>query len=126
MYRPLKYYSDEFMKNVNNRAKEIMSFIYPPVTMYEDGGEITFEADLPGFEKENIKITTEKNAVVIRANREIKTEGNVFENQRPEKVFKRLSMPMEINTEVDPVATYTNGVLTLKIPVKDVKTVRIE
>ncbi len=126
MYRPLKYYSDEFMKNVNNRAKEIMSFIYPPVTMYEDGGEITIEADLPGFDKDKIKVTTEKNAVVIRANREIKTEGNVFENQRPEKVFKRLSLPLEIDTEADPVATYNNGVLVLKIPVKNVKTVKIE
>ena len=126
MYRPLKYYSDEFMKNINNRAKEIMTFMYPPVTMYEDNGYIGIEADLPGFSREDIKVTLEKNAIVIRAEREIKPEGTVFENQRPEKVFKRMSLPMEVDTEQDFTAKYDNGVLSLKIPVKNVKTVKIE
>jgi HSP20 family molecular chaperone IbpA len=126
MYRPLKYYSDEFIKNVNNRAKEIMTFMYPPVTVYEDNGYIGIEADLPGFDRNDIKVTLEKNAIVIRAEREIKPEGTVFENQRPEKVFKRMSLPMEVDTEQDFSAKYTDGVLSLKIPVKNVKTVRIE
>ncbi|AGO61268.1 archaeal heat shock protein Hsp14 [Ferroplasma acidarmanus] len=126
MYRPLKYYSDEFMKNINNRAKEIMTFMYPPVTMYEDNGYIGIEADLPGFARDDIKVTLEKNAIVIRADREIKPEGTVFENQRPEKVFKRMSLPMEVDTEQDFSAKYNDGVLSLKIPVKNVKTVKIE
>ena len=126
MYRPLKYYSDEFIKNVNNRAKEIMTFMYPPVTVYEDNGYIGIEADLPGFDRNDIKVTLEKNAIVIRAEREIKPEGTVFENQRPEKVFKRMSLPMEVDTEQEFSAKYTDGVLSLKIPVKNVKTVRIE
>ena len=126
MYRPLKYYSDEFIKNINNRAKEIMTFMYPPVTVYEDNGYIGIEADLPGFDRNDIKVTLEKNAIVIRAEREIKPEGTVFENQRPEKVFKRMSLPMEVDTEQEFSAKYTDGVLSLKIPVKNVKTVRIE
>jgi HSP20 family molecular chaperone IbpA len=126
MYRPLKYYSDEFMKNINNRAKEIMTFMYPPVTVYEDNGYMGIEADLPGFDRNDIKVTLEKNAIVIRAEREIKPEGTVFENQRPEKVFKRMSLPMEVDTEQDFSAKYNDGVLSLKIPVKNVKTVRIE
>ncbi len=126
MYRPLKYYSDEFIKNINNRAKEIMTYMYPPVTVYEDNGYIGIEADLPGFDRNDIKVTLEKNAIVIRAEREIKPEGTVFENQRPEKVFKRMSLPMEVDTEQEFSAKYTDGVLSLKIPVKNVKTVRIE
>ncbi|MEM0139249.1 MAG: archaeal heat shock protein Hsp14 [Ferroplasma sp.] len=126
MYRPLKYYSDEFMKTVNNRAKEIMSFIYPPVTMYEDAGYIGIDADLPGFARDDIRVTVEQNAVVIRAERTIKPPGNLFENQRPEKVFKRIGLPLEADTEQDFVARYIDGVLSLKIPVKNVKTVKIE
>jgi HSP20 family protein len=126
MYRPLKYYSDELMKNINNRAKEIMSFMYPPVTMYEDNGYIGIDADLPGFNRDNIKVTIEKNAIVIRAEREIKPEGTVFENQRPDKVFKRMALPLEVDTEQDFSAKYNDGVLSLKIPVKNVKTVKIE
>ncbi len=126
MYRPLKFYSEEFVKNVNNRAKEIMTFMYPPITMYEDNGEITIEADLPGFNKDKIKVTVESNAVIIRAEREIKPEGNVFENQRPEGIFKRIALPLEIDNDANYTATYTDGLLTLKIPVKNVKTVKIE
>ncbi len=126
MYRPLKFYSEEFVKNVNNRAKEIMTFMYPPITMYEDNGEITIEADLPGFNKDKIKVTVESNAVIIRAEREIKPEGNVFENQRPERIFKRIALPLEIDNDANYTATYTDGLLTLKIPVKNVKTVKIE
>ncbi len=126
MYRPLKYYSDEFMKNINNRAREIMSYMYPAVTMYEDNGYIGIEADLPGFDRNNIKVTLEKNAIVIRADREIKPEGTVFENQRPDKVFKRMSLPLEVDREQDFTARYTDGVLSLRIPVKNVKTVKIE
>ncbi len=126
MYRPLKYYSDEFMKNVNNRSKEIMSFLYPPITMYEDNGYIGIEADLPGFSRDDIKVTVEKNALVIRAEREIKPDGTIFENQRPEKIFKRISLPLEVDTEKDFTAQYNDGVLSIKIPVKNVKTVKIE
>ncbi|KQB34089.1 MULTISPECIES: archaeal heat shock protein Hsp14 [Acidiplasma] len=126
MYRPLKFYSDEFMKNINDRIREIMSYAYPPVTIYEDGGELTVEADLPGFDKNKIKVTAEKNALIIRADREIKPDGNLYENQRPEKVFKRISLPVEIDSEADFTAKYQDGVLTVKIPVKNVKTVKIE
>ena len=46
------------LKNVNDRAKEVLTYLYPPVRMYEDNGEIVIEADMPGFDKKDINIST--------------------------------------------------------------------
>ncbi len=122
----LKFYADEFMKGVGNRVKEVMSFVYPPVTMYEESGEIVIEADLPGFKKDNIRVVLEKNALSISARRELNKSGMTYMDQRPESVHKRISLPLEIDYAVDYTAKYEEGVLTIKIPVKGIKTVKVE
>ncbi len=126
MDAPLKFYADEFMKGVGNRVKEVMSFVYPPVTMYEESGEIVIEADLPGFKKDNIRVVLEKNALSISARRELNRSGMTYMDQRPESVHKRISLPLEIDYAVDYTARYDEGVLTIKIPVKGIKTVKVE
>jgi len=63
IYGPLKFMADEFMKNVNDRAKEVLTYLYPPVRMYEDNGEIVIEADMPGFDKKDIKVTSSKMSI---------------------------------------------------------------
>ncbi|MCL4445201.1 MAG: Hsp20/alpha crystallin family protein [Candidatus Thermoplasmatota archaeon] len=126
MDAPLKFYADEFMKGVGNRVKEVMSFVYPPVTMYEESGEIVIEADLPGFKKDNIRVVLEKNALSISARRELNKSGMTYMDQRPESVHKRISLPLEIDYAVDYTAKYEEGVLTIKIPVKGIKTVKVE
>ncbi len=126
MYNPLKYYTQEALKNMNDKAKEILSFMYPPITMYEEGGEVKIEADLPGFNKKDIKIRTNKNSVTIEATRKIQTEGTVIVNQRPEHVFKRVSVPYEIEQNADLVAKYADGVLKISLQIKGMKTVKVE
>jgi HSP20 family protein len=126
MDAPLKFYADEFMKGVGNRVKEVMSFVYPPVTMYEESGEIVIEADLPGFKKDNIRVVLEKNALSISAKRELNRSGMMYMDQRPESVHKRITLPLEIDYAVDYTAKYEEGVLTIKIPVKGIKTVKVE
>ncbi|MHB1707969.1 MAG: archaeal heat shock protein Hsp14 [Thermoplasmataceae archaeon] len=126
MDAPLKFYADEFMKGVGNRVKEVMSFVYPPVTMYEESGEIVIEADLPGFKKDNIRVVLEKNGLSISAKRELNRSGMMYMDQRPESVHKRISLPLEIDYAVDYTAKYEEGVLTIKIPVKGIKTVKVE
>ena len=126
MDAPLKFYADEFMKGVGNRVKEVMSFVYPPVTRYEESGEIVIEADLPGFKKDNIRVVLEKNALSISARRELNRSGMTYMDQRPESVHKRISLPLEIDYAVDYTARYEEGVLTIRIPVKGIKTVKVE
>ncbi len=127
MYNPLKYYTHEAMKNLNDRAREILSFIYPPITMYEEGGEIFIEADLPGFDKKDIKVRSEKDSITIQASRKIDVKGGtIISNQRPENVFKRVKVPYEMDSDAALSAKYANGVLTIKVPAKGFKTVKVE
>ncbi len=126
MYNPLKYFTDEVAKNLGDRAKEILTFLYPPVTMYEDAGEMVIEADLPGFSKKDVTVRLEKNALTISAERKLEAKGVVYLDQRPEKFTKRIRLPMEVDQDVNFKAKLLNGVLTVRFPSKGVKTIEVE
>ncbi len=125
MYSPLKFYAQEMLKNIGDRGKEILSFIYPPITMYESGSEIIIEADIPGFEKKEINVKLDKDAVIIKASRTKDEEGTVFIDQRPDRVNKRIRLPYDVDQGAEITAKYQNGVLTLKIPAKGLKSVEV-
>lgn len=126
MYGPLRYFTKEMLKNLGERTKEVMTFMYPPITMYEDAGEIVIEADLPGFDKKDIHVTLEKGALSIHAKRTVEKKGTVLMDQRPEEVSKRLHLPVEVDPDVTFTAKYTNGVLLIRIPAKGIKTIKVE
>ena len=126
MYNPLKYFTEEFAKNIGDRAKEIMTFLYPPVTMYEEAGEIVIEADLAGFNKKDITVRLEKNSISISAERTISTKGVVYLDQRPDKFMKRIRLPLEVDQDVKYSAKYLNGVLVIRVPAKGVRTIEVE
>ena len=126
MYNPLKYFTEEFAKNIGDRAKEIMTFLYPPVTMYEEAGEIVTEADLAGFNKKDITVRLEKNSISISAERTISTKGIVYMDQRPDKFMKRIKLPLEVDQDVKYSAKYLNGVLVIRVPAKGVRTIEVE
>ncbi|MCL4330595.1 MAG: Hsp20/alpha crystallin family protein [Candidatus Thermoplasmatota archaeon] len=126
MYGPLRFYTEEFVKNLGDRAREVLTFMYPAVTITEDSGEVTVEADLPGFEKKDVKVRVEGNGLIITASRKIETRGVVLMNQRPEKVNKLVKLPYDVDQDVEISAKYANGVLTVKFPVKGIRTVKVE
>ena len=126
MYNPLKYFTSEVAKNLGDRAKEILTFLYPPVTMYEDAGEMVIEADLPGFSKKDVTVRLEKNALTISAERKLEAKGVVYLDQRPEKFTKRIRLPMEVDQDVNFKAKLLNGVLTVRFPSKGVRTIEVE
>ena len=126
MYGPLRYFTSEMVKNLGDRAKEVMTFMYPPVTVYEEGGELVVEADLPGFDKKDVKVRLERDALSISATRKLETKGTVFMDQMPEEVSKRIKLPMEVDQDAAFSAKYLNGVLTIKIPVKGSRSIKVE
>ncbi len=126
IYGPLRFMADEFVKNVNDRAKEVLTYLYPPVRMYEENGELVLEADMPGFEKKDIKVTTSNMSVEISASRKPPENENMFVNQRPDKIWKSVRLPVELDHEVPVSAKYSSGVLTIKAPIKGLKTVKID
>ncbi|KAA8923113.1 archaeal heat shock protein Hsp14 [Thermoplasma sp.] len=124
MYSPVRFFTNEMLKNVSNTVKEMSSFIYPPITMYQDGNDLVVEAEMPGFDKKDIRVTVEKNVLTIRAERKREYKA-VYIDQRVDKVFKVVRLPVDVD-QASISAKYQDGVLILRMRAKDIKTVEIE
>jgi HSP20 family protein len=77
--------------------------------------------DLPGVRPDSIDVTVEKNVLTVRAERAwYPAEGDeVLARERPQGTFTRQVLLGEA-LDTDAVsATYTDGVLTVRIPVAE-------
>ena len=94
----------------------------PVVDIYEDDKSFVFEADLPGFKKEDIKIDISNNILTISGDRKLEREENKEKYLRVERSYgtfvRRFTLPNTINSE-NVEAKYKNGVLSLKLPKKE-------
>lgn len=97
-------------------------FIYPPVDVIEDEKEIIVKAEIPGVEKENIKVLIDNNMLTISGEKKVEKseEGKTYYSvERRFGSFKRV---MNLPSSVDPdkiKATYKDGVLTITLPKKE-------
>lgn len=94
----------------------------PVVDIYEDDNSFVFEADLPGFNKEDLKIDISNNVLTISGNRKLEREESKDKYLRVERSYgsfaRRFTLPNTVDSEkVD--AKYKNGVLTLRLPKKE-------
>lgn len=118
----------EMMKEIGNKSREFYEFVLPPVDMHLDDDKLTLLIDLPGFEKKDIKLSLDGNILSIQAcKEESQDDHHMICNQRPNVIDKKIRLPVDVNDEEDAVssAKYSQGVLTINIPVhkhgKDIK-----
>jgi HSP20 family protein len=92
-----------------------------PIDAYRKGEEFLIHIDLPGVQASSIDLTVEKNVLTIHAERR-RPEGEKVElivGERPHGVFSRqLFLGDTLDAEAL-AADYTDGVLTLRIPVAE-------
>jgi HSP20 family protein len=112
--------------NVYDRGRDDMTGTgawAPPVDIYEtDDREIVLKAELPGLRREDIDLTVENSTLTIRAER--KRDDGVRENQyhRTERAYGTCSRSFTLPSAVDSVrvkADYRDGVLTMRLPLRD-------
>ena len=116
------YMAKEVMKEINNKSKEFYEFILPPVDMVEDGNDLLVTIDLPGFNKNDITLRINKNVLSIKATRpDNEYRGTVYLKQRPTNIDKRILLPFSVDDddEIIGTANYTDGIITLRIPSKN-------
>jgi HSP20 family molecular chaperone IbpA len=75
--------------------------VYPAATFSQDGDTFTCNVDLPGVQKDDIKITYEKDWVIIHAVRK--------RNEENEKISRKFYAPGAKSIK----ATAKNGVLSI-------------
>ncbi|GCD20331.1 Hsp20/alpha crystallin family protein [Cellulomonas algicola] len=100
-----------------------------PMDLYRSGDHYVLHVDLPGADPGTIDVNVEDRTLTIRAQRSSRTEQDVqwLAKERPVGTYAR-QLTVGRGLALDAIsATYTDGVLTLTIPVaEDAKPRRIE
>ena len=92
-----------------------------PIDAYRMGDEFVALFDLPGLDAGSINLTVERNVLTVHAERHRPGEDDVelLIGERPHGTFSRqLFLAETLDTERI-AADYTDGVLQLRIPVKE-------
>lgn len=91
----------------------------PRLDVYEEKDRVNIEAEIPGLQKEDIKVKLEDNVLNISGERkeeeEKKGKGYYRMERRYGKFFRSVALPVEVK-EKDIKANYKDGVLKIEIP----------
>ena len=125
-----KSMTKEMMKEIGNKSREFYEFVLPPVDMAIEQDKLIVQIDLPGFEKNNIKLRLNGNILSINAEKKSQEKAiEIICNQRPKIIDKKICLPIDIKDGEENItsAKYDNGVLNIVIPIiKSGKDIQIE
>ena len=95
----------------------------PPVDIYQTSEhELVLKAELPDLERSDIDITVDKGTLTIKGEKKLSTEVKEEQFHRIERRYGNFSRSFSLPTTVDPSrvsADYKNGVLTVKLPLRE-------
>ena len=112
------YLNDYFDLFDNNYSKEKE---YMKTDIFEHNNKYIIETDLPGLNKENIKITYENGYLAIKATKkQLSSNPNTY--IRRERFFGEIKRTFFIGMkkESDIKAAYQNGILQISFPKEDI------
>jgi HSP20 family protein len=108
-------------RDIDRLASQLVGEPAAPMDVYREGDRFVVNVDLPGVDPGSIDVTVEKNVLTIRAERSWKPTENqeVVVNERRQGTFtRRLFLGEGLDTDRIE-ARYTNGVLTVTVPLAE-------
>ena len=101
------------------------------LSVSEDDKKVYIEAALPGIDPKNVEITTQDGYLWIRGKikEEEKDKNRKFYREATKSFSYRVAVPGDIDTTVDPAATYKHGIMTVaftKSPKSQPKKIQIQ
>ena len=115
-----RHMAKEVIREIGNKSREFYEFVLPPVDMHLENNNLVITVDIPGFNKDDIKLTIHGNILSIKAEKKVNTNSKdeIICNQRPNIIDKKIRLPIKIKEGEEKVnsAKYADGVLTVKIP----------
>ena len=94
----------------------------PAVDIYEGEGALVLKAELPDMRREDIDVSVENNTLTISGERKLDHEIKQENFHRIERAYGSFVRSFSLPNTVDAgkiAAEYKNGVLTVKLPVRD-------
>lgn len=119
---PGKFYLDDFFDDFAAMPRMPRMDIMK-CDIYEKGGNVHIEMDVPGYDKDDIKIDVENGVLSIEAVKENEIEDeekNYFRKERSYGSFKRQFTVGDIDEEKIN-AKFNNGVLKVSFPKEEKK-----
>ena len=115
----VKHMAKEFFKEVDDKSREFFEFVLPPIDLHEENGSLIVTVDIPGFDKNDIKVTMNGNVLSINAEKKDNKNGRIIMKQRPRVIDKKMRLPIIVKEGEEKVnsAKYVDGVLTIEIPI---------
>ncbi len=96
----------------------------PFIDVIETEKEVIATADMPGLEKENIKINLTEDRLEISAETEHEEKkeekGYVYRERSSGSFYRAISLPSPVDPD-NSKATYKNGVLEIEMPKTEIK-----
>ena len=115
--------TDQF-RELDQLAQQVFGTMSRPTVMpmdaWREGDTFVVEFDLPGIDPGSIDLDVERNVLTVRAERPgLNGDRELIASERPRGVFSR-QLILGDNLDTDQVgASYSAGVLTLRIPVAE-------
>ena len=115
----VKHMAKEFFKEVDDKSREFFEFVLPPIDLHEENGSLIVTVDIPGFDKNDIRVTMNGNVLSINAEKKDGKNGRAIMKQRPRVIDKKMRLPITVKEGEEKVtsAKYVDGVLTIEIPI---------
>ena len=115
----VKHVAKEFFKEIDDKSREFFEFVLPPIDLHEENDNLIVTVDIPGFVKNDIKVSMNGNVLSINAEKKDEKNGRVIMKQRPCVIDKKMRLPITVKEGEEKVnsAKYVDGVLTIEIPI---------
>lgn len=106
-------------KDVENKSREFYEFVLPPIDLQMKDDRLTVTIDLPGFDKQDVRLHLDGSMLSITACKPKSEDEGIVYRQRPDIIDKKIRLPVRIRRgeESYESAKMSNGVLTIVIPV---------
>ena len=115
----VKHAAKEFFKEIDDKSREFFEFVLPPIDLHEENDNLIVTVDIPGFDKNDIKVSMNGNVLSINAEKKDNKNGRIIMKQRPRVIDKKMRLPITVEEGEEKVnsAKYVDGVLTIEIPI---------
>jgi HSP20 family protein len=118
-HRMNRFMDDFFFPTRNANREDSLADWNPMVDIYDKEDHIVLHAELPGVDKEHIKVDVKDKVLTLKGERALDnelSENNYFRRERSFGKFeRRFSLPVNVNHE-DIKAVFKDGLLKVEIP----------
>jgi HSP20 family protein len=118
-----RIFADAYSGRDNDDALTVRGTWVPPVDIFEnDKQEVVLKAELPDLSREDIAVRVENSTLTISGEKKADSEVKEDHYRRIERTYGAFSRSFTLPPTVDSgaiAAEYKNGVLTVKLPIKE-------